>query len=98
MTITGFDLSSPRQCLRRWNTVVDTMDQQCEELGDSWCLRVPYELLVLEPRRWMQRILGFLEVPWNETVLHHERTINKPGGVSLSKLVRWRGGTVVARG
>ncbi|KAF0302643.1 Protein-tyrosine sulfotransferase 2 [Amphibalanus amphitrite] len=51
VTITGFDLTSPRQCLRRWNTVVDTMDQQCEELGDQWCLRVPYELLVLEPRR-----------------------------------------------
>ena len=88
MTITGFDLTDVRQCLGRWDTVVDTMDQQCDTLGERWCLRVPYELLVLEPRRWMQRILGFLDVPWDEAVLHHERTINKPGGVSLSKLVR----------
>ncbi|XP_037077603.1 protein-tyrosine sulfotransferase-like isoform X1 [Pollicipes pollicipes] len=86
VTITGFDLTSPRQCLRRWNTVVDTMDRQCQELGRRWCMRVPYEQLVLEPRRWMERLLHFLEVPWNDTVLHHERTINKPGGVSLSKV------------
>ncbi|XP_037091992.1 protein-tyrosine sulfotransferase-like isoform X2 [Pollicipes pollicipes] len=88
VTITGFDLKSHRQCMQRWNMAADTMNRQCQELGANWCLRVPYEQLVLHPRTWMERVLHFLDVPWNETVLHHERTINKPGGVSLSKVER----------
>ncbi|XP_043240175.1 protein-tyrosine sulfotransferase 1-like isoform X5 [Amphibalanus amphitrite] len=88
VTITGFDLKSYRQCMQRWNAAMETMNRQCLELGPRWCLRVPYEQLVLHPRLWMQRMLQFLEIPWNETVLHHEQAINKPGGVSLSKTER----------
>lgn len=85
VTITGFDLKSHRQCMQRWNAAADTMNRQCQTLGAGHCLRVPYEQLVLHPRLWMRRVLEFLELPWNETVLHHEQAINKPGGVSLSK-------------
>ena len=85
MTITGFDLNSYRQCMQRWNSAMETMVKQCLDLGPQWCLRVPYEQLVLHPRAWMQRVLRFLDIPWNDTVLHHEQAINKPGGVSLSK-------------
>jgi protein-tyrosine sulfotransferase len=46
---------------------------------------VYYEQLVLHPGEWMRRILEFLDIPWNESVLHHDELINKPGGVSLSK-------------
>lgn len=35
----------------------------------------------------MRKILKFLDVPWNDSVLHHEEFINKPNGVSLSKYV-----------
>jgi protein-tyrosine sulfotransferase len=85
VTITGFDLTSYRQCLGKWNSAVQVMHNQCSEVGESRCLAVPYEQLVLHPRQWLQRILDFLEVPWNESVMHHEQEINKPGGVSLSK-------------
>lgn len=47
--------------------------------------QVYYEQLVLHPEEWMRKILKFLNVPWNESVLHHEQFINKPNGVSLSK-------------
>lgn len=88
VTITGFDLSSYRQCLTKWNSAVQLMHAQCREIGPSRCLKVYYEQLVLHPRKWMEKILVFLDVPWNESVLHHEQFINKPGGISLSKLER----------
>lgn len=85
MTITGFDLTSYRQCLTKWNQAVELMNAQCNTLGEERCLRVHYEKLVLHPREWMTRILKFLDIPWNESVLHHEEFINKPNGISLSK-------------
>ncbi|XP_046390941.1 protein-tyrosine sulfotransferase [Ischnura elegans] len=88
VTITGFDLTSYRQCLTKWNAAVSAMYTQCQEVGPERCLVVHYEQLVLHPRLSMASILQFLDVPWNETVLHHEKLINKPGGVSLSRVER----------
>lgn len=85
VTITGFDLTSYRQCLQRWNNAIATMYEQCQLVGSSRCMMVYYEQLVLHPAQSMKEILKFLDVPWNESVLHHEDHINKPGGVSLSK-------------
>merc|ERR1719418_45174 len=88
VTITGFDLKSYRQCLTKWNAAITAMNDQCKELGPDHCLKVPYEQLVLHPRKWMQNILEFLELPWTEDVLHHEKQINKANGISLSKVER----------
>lgn len=88
VTITGFDLKSYRQCLTKWNAAITAMNDQCTELGPEHCLKVPYEQLVLHPRKWMEQILTFLELPWTEDVLHHEKQINKPNGISLSKVER----------
>ncbi|MCL4129667.1 UNVERIFIED_CONTAM: hypothetical protein GTU68_007985, partial [Idotea baltica] len=88
VTITGFDLKSYRQCMQRWNTAIQTMNTQCEQLGPDMCLPVFYEQLVLNPKEWMHKILDFLGVEWDESVLHHEELINKPGGISLSKVER----------
>jgi len=88
VTISGFDLTSYRQCLTKWNAAIQQMYMQCKEVGPERCLRVYYEQLVLHPREQMERVLEFLDVPWNESVLHHEQFINKPGGISLSKMER----------
>lgn len=85
VTITGFDLTSYRQCLTKWNSAIQSMYEQCKHVGSSRCLMVHYEQLVLHPSESMHKILEFLDVPWNDSVLHHEDHINKPGGVSLSK-------------
>lgn len=61
------------------------MYQQCKSLGPQRCLTVRYEELVLRPRDTLQAVLAFLELPWDEAVLHHERYINQPNGVALSK-------------
>ncbi len=88
VTITGFDLKSYRQCLTKWNAAITAMNEQCDELGPSQCLKVHYEQLVLHPRSMMDKILKFLDLPWTENVLHHEEQINKPHGISLSKVER----------
>jgi len=88
VTITGFDLKSYRQCLQKWNTAITAMNEQCKELGPDHCLPVYYEQLVLHPEKWLRKILKFLDLPWDDAVLHHEQQINKKGGVSLSKVER----------
>lgn len=87
VTITGFDLTSYRQCLSKWNHAVELMYQQCKSLGPARCLMVRYEALVLAPADTMRRVLAFLDLPWDDAVLHHERYINQPNGVALSKYV-----------
>ena len=49
---------------------------------------VRYEELVLHPRKWISLILDFLDLPWEDSVLHHERNINQPGGVRVSNIER----------
>ncbi|XP_046891709.1 protein-tyrosine sulfotransferase 1 isoform X2 [Hypomesus transpacificus] len=87
VTIAGFDLGSYRDCLTKWNRAIETMYTQCLEAADK-CLPVHYEQLVLHPEKWMRTLLKFLDIPWNEAVLHHEELIGKAGGVSLSKVER----------
>lgn len=73
--------------MTKWNQAIQTMHEQCKEIGKDRCLMVFYEQLVLHPELEMRKILGFLDIPWNESVLHHEEFINKENGVALSKWV-----------
>lgn len=41
--------------------------------------------LVLRAEETLRSVAAFLELPWDEAVLHHERYINQPNGVALSK-------------
>ncbi|XP_041348960.1 protein-tyrosine sulfotransferase 1-like [Gigantopelta aegis] len=85
VTISGFDIKSYRKCLQKWNTAVESMYGQCLRVGQYRCMPVYYEQLVLHPELWMRRILQFLNLPWNQSVLHHEEFIGKKGGISLSR-------------
>ena len=88
VTITGYKLDSPRDCLAKWSGLVENMNKQCNEIGPTRCMIVYYEQLVLHPRRWISLILDFLDLPWEDAVLHHEEHINKPGGVRVSMVER----------
>ena len=85
VTIKGFDVKSYKGALRDWNRAISTMYSECLQVGETKCMPVHYEQLVLHPKQMMEKILKFLNVPWNDMVLHHERTIGQAGGVSLSK-------------
>lgn len=88
VTISGYKMNDPKQCLGRWNTVVTNMEKECNAIGPQRCMVVYYEQLVLHPRRWMTMILDFLDIPFEEGVLHHEDQINKPHGIRVSMVER----------
>lgn len=88
VTISGFDITDYRQCLKKWNSATSSMYEQCKTLGPKVCLPVYYEQLVLHPEQVLRGILQFLKLPWNQTVLHHEKYVNQPDGIELSKLER----------
>jgi protein-tyrosine sulfotransferase len=83
VTITGFDLTSYRDCLTKWSSMIETMYAQCIQLGKSICLPVYYEQLVLHPESEMRKILDFLEIDWNEAVINHEKYFGNE--ISVSK-------------
>lgn len=39
VTITGFDLTSHRQCLEKWNTAIATMYQVKKKISAVFCLK-----------------------------------------------------------
>ena len=84
VTIRGFDTKSYRGALHDWNRAMETMYTHCLAVGKA-CLVVQYEQLVLHPESQMSRILNFLDMSWNPIVLHHEETLYKADGASLSK-------------
>uniref|UniRef100_A0A3P9L6P9 Protein-tyrosine sulfotransferase n=2 Tax=Oryzias TaxID=8089 RepID=A0A3P9L6P9_ORYLA len=88
VTISGFDLTSYRDCLTKWNSAVETMFSQCQAAGEVRCMAIRYEQLVLHQELEMRKLLNFLELQWDPSVLHHEELIGKAGGVSLSKVER----------
>lgn len=88
VTISGFDLRNFRSCLEKWNSAMENMYYLCMKAGSSRCLPVYYEQLVLHPEEVMRKVLGFLDIPWDDVILHHEELINKPGGISLSRIER----------
>ncbi|ELT98768.1 hypothetical protein CAPTEDRAFT_101041, partial [Capitella teleta] len=85
VSIKGFDVTSYRGALKDWNRAISTMYSECLAIGASVCLPIHYEQLVLHPKTQMIKILSFLDIPWSDTVLHHEQMVGRNGGVSLSK-------------
>lgn len=88
VTISGFNITDYRQCLKKWNSATSSMYEQCKNLGPQVCLPVYYEELVLHPEKTLRDLLKFLDLPWSDTVLHHEKYVNQPDGIELSKLER----------
>ncbi|XP_059911804.1 protein-tyrosine sulfotransferase 1-like [Gadus macrocephalus] len=88
VTISGFDLTSYRDCLTKWSAAMETMFSQCQGAVEGSCLPVSYEQLVLRPEEEMRKLLNFLELPWDPAVMHHQDLIGKAGGISLSKVER----------
>lgn len=64
---------------------METMFSQCQAVGYARCQPIRYEQLVLQPEEEMRKLLHFLDLQWDPSVLHHEELIGKAGGVSLSK-------------
>lgn len=83
VTITGVNSKNYMSAAMFWNKVVMRMTRDCRSLGRKRCLQVQYEELVKNPKVWMEALLTFLDVPWHQNVLNHERFINSE--VQLSR-------------
>lgn len=46
----------------------------------------PLKGYTAEKKRTLTLTFSFLELPWDDSVMHHEQQINKKGGISLSKV------------
>lgn len=60
-----------------WNSMMENMYSQCIIVGRERCLPVYYEQLVLHPEKEMRNIFKFLNIEWNDAVLHHEDYFHK---------------------
>nr|XP_039252059.1 protein-tyrosine sulfotransferase 2-like [Styela clava] len=83
VTIAGFDITSYRDVLTKWNKAMELINGQCQQVGTKYCLPVHYEKLVLQPLSETKRIFKFLNIPWSENVMHHEKHMSD---IQLSKL------------
>lgn len=53
-----------------WNELIESMFNQCVKVGSRRCLPVYYEQLVLKPEIVMKKIFIFLNIEWNDMILH----------------------------
>jgi len=71
----GFDLMNFTRSMEQWNQFMHIMHGQCMLLGATRCFPMYYEQLVLHPQKAMRRLLRFLDVPWSDAVLSHEKVV-----------------------
>ncbi|CAJ0561690.1 unnamed protein product, partial [Mesorhabditis spiculigera] len=102
--ISGFNRTNYEQCFQAWNGNMRKLVSQCRG-ATGRCLMVHYESLVQSPRKQMAEILAFLEEPWSENVLQHEKFVGgevmlNPNefstnqvvqGVNLKAMTAWKG-------
>jgi protein-tyrosine sulfotransferase len=84
VSMRGFSANDYRESFRNWNRYIERMHAECMSAGSARCLPVYYEQLVLRPENEMRKILNFLNIPFNDAVLNHEKYIGDE--ISLSKL------------
>ena len=66
-----------RQNFIIWNNMIEDMYTQCVVVTEKRCLPVFYEQLVLHPELELRNIFKFLNIEWNDAVLHHEDYFHK---------------------
>ena len=84
VTISGFDITSYRDVLTKWNRAIESMYNQCLAAPDD-CLPVWYEQLVLHPEQNLRKITKFLGIPWSDNMINHEDFVNQMGVSSVEK-------------
>ena len=64
--------ASAYKATAKWQRYIHTARAASATLGPDRYVEVRYEQLVADPKPELERILGFLDEPWDDAVLHHE--------------------------
>uniref|UniRef100_A0AC35TIY7 Protein-tyrosine sulfotransferase n=1 Tax=Rhabditophanes sp. KR3021 TaxID=114890 RepID=A0AC35TIY7_9BILA len=75
--VSGFSFTNQTKSLMAWNLLIDNMVLECKSIGAENCLMVHYEKLVTHPQEELERIVSFLQIPFQNQLLHHEELIGK---------------------
>ncbi|XP_063715029.1 protein-tyrosine sulfotransferase 1-like, partial [Symsagittifera roscoffensis] len=86
VTIGGWNLDSYTDTLSKWSQTTKKFIEECDLQLENTCFKVFYEQLVLQPNKTIRAIAKFLEIPFEESMLHHQDSIGKD--ISVSKLER----------
>nr|VZI39338.1 unnamed protein product [Spirometra erinaceieuropaei] len=76
VSISGVSWKDPKTMLSVWNSHYERVYENCARAGPDRCMAVRYEQLVLRPRESMKKVLEFLNLPWDEIVLNHEKNVD----------------------
>ena len=89
VTIFGLDIKDRDKVLAFWNNVCENMVNQCTQINrksrELHCLQVFYENLIQNTESELKRVFGFLRIPWDSRIMHHEQIVGN-GEIKLSKL------------
>ena len=78
-------MDSYSDVLAKWSQTVKKFLDECNRQPPGTCLKVFYEQLVLQPNHTIRSIASFLQVPWSDSMLHHQDSVGK--AISVSKYV-----------
>ncbi|KAK4469385.1 hypothetical protein MN116_006942 [Schistosoma mekongi] len=62
--------------LKQWEDITSHILDDCQYLGNNRCITVRYECLVIRPKQEIEKILNFLDLPWDDKLLNHEKFIH----------------------
>ena len=67
-----------------WNDKAKFFKQSCDQVGPDSCMIVFYEHLVLNKTLTLQKLTKFLDIPWSDSMLNHEKYIGDRVQISES--------------
>ena len=82
----NIDFSSFENAIVSWNKMTKTMYEQCKNLSLERCLPVFYERLVLKPKSELKKVLKFLNIPWNDSILNQDKFVSELVVASKSEI------------
>ena len=61
--------------LKNWNVFNRKSYEQCEQVGSEICMRVKYDDLILKTNKTVENVIRFLNVPWQDKLLEHQKYV-----------------------
>ena len=68
-----------------WSVKVKSYKQSCDQVGPDSCMIVFYEQLVLNKTLTLRKLTNFLDLPWSDSMLNHEKFIGERVRISESE-------------